>query len=112
MRKALRVAMNLVVAFDAAAGAFNFEKLPGWDVASKDLDAALDAARDLGDVGGLPCPLGWWVSAQAQVRVWLGASPDVRRGLTKAVDGTIRTLSDYCANRVSVPEPVSDRRGG
>lgn len=112
MRKALRVATGLVIAFDAASGAFSLEKPPGWDAAAVELRAALTAARDLGDVSGLPCPLGWWTSAQAQVRTWLEADPDVRRGLTFAVNATIRALSDFCTNKIAQPEPAHDPRGG
>lgn len=112
MRKAVRVATGLVMAFDTARRAFDLDTPPGWDAAAADLRAALNAARDLGDVGGLPCPLAWFTSAQAQARVWLEAEADVRRGLTSAVAETMRALSRFAASSIAEPEPAIDRRGG
>jgi hypothetical protein len=103
MRKAVRVLTSLVMAFDEAQGAFDLERAPGWPVASERLRAALEDARALGDVGGLPCRPLWWASALAQARCWLEAGEDERRGLTPAVLQTMRALSRYSAGTLAEP---------
>lgn len=104
MRKAVRVATSLVMAFDTARRAFELEAAPGWGVASVELRKALDDARELGDVGALPCSLAWWTSAQAQARCWLESHADVRRGLTPAVCGTMTALQRWIGNSIAEPE--------
>lgn len=112
MRKAVRVATGLVMAFDTARRAFDLETPPGWDMAAAELRAAITAARDLGDVGGLPCPLTWFGAAHMQARVWVEADADVRRGLTPAVSETMRALQRFASSTIAEPEVVTDRRGG
>ena len=104
-RRTQDVVMQLVSAFDNARRAFELEAQPGWARASVDLRAALSEAREIGDVGTLPCPLSWWTGTQALVRTWLEApTPDVRRGLTQATDAAVRALSRYAGGDIAMPE--------
>ncbi len=109
MSEAIRLSTKLVMAFDAAQGAWDLDRLPGWPAASEDLRKAIDRARALGDVSGLPCPLAWWTSALAQARCWLEAPADVRRGLTPHVVSTIRALEKFNTGKIAVSVDV---RGG
>ena len=99
----------LVMAFDTARRAFDLQAQPGWDKASEQLREALDRAREVGDVAQLPCPLAWWVSAQAQVRCWLEAHDGMRRGLTTNVSETMRTSMKFVSG--TVVEHVETRGG-
>jgi hypothetical protein len=104
MTRTYDVAMHLVSAFDNALSAFNNDAKPGWAKASVNLRAALDEARDVGDVAQLPCPLVWWSTCQTSVRAWLEAdNDDVRRGLSSAVNGTIRALSRFAQRTIAEP---------
>ena len=104
MRKAVRVVTGLVIAFDTARRAWELQTPPGWDAAADELRRALADARSLGDVVDLPVSLSWWASAQQQAKCWLEASPDVRRGLTPAVTGTMTALQRWAANNIAEGE--------
>lgn len=105
MTRTYDVVMHLITAFDRAMSAFNNDAKPGWAKASTDLRTALDEAREVGDVVQLPCPLTWWSACQTSVRAWLEAEPDVRRGLTVAVNANIRALSRY--EQRTIAEPIA-----
>lgn len=104
------VVTPLAMAFDTARRAFELQVQPGWEVASHDLREALDEARSLGDVSVLPCPLSWWVSAQAQARCWLESNDARRRGVTPAVMLTMKTLLAYASNTLAISD--ESVRGG
>lgn len=103
MRSAESALMRLVMAFDAARRAFELDVAPGWGQAAADLDEALARARDVLPQD-LPCPPAWWRSALEQVRCWLMAGENVRRGLTPAVKATIDALSRFSAGTVAQAE--------
>lgn len=103
-RRTERVVLRLIIAFDSALSAFNNDAVPGWPAASEELGEALKGARDgVGDVNTLPCPLSWWTVCLASVRTWLEAEPDVRRGLSVAVNANIRALSRYAQHAIAEP---------
>lgn len=108
-----RIILRLTMDFDTAVGAFELQRQPGWEKASADLRESLNKAREIGDVSAMPTPSAWpwFVSAQAQVRCWLEAPPDVRRGVTPAVNLTLRTLGRFASNTIAEAD-VTQKTGG
>lgn len=108
--KADRVITALVMDFDTARGAFELEKLPGWDVASADLRKTLATAEAISGLSPPSLQL-WLETARLQVSCWLDVSADTRRGLTPAVGNTLRALSRFARNEIAEPEVKQWGRG-
>lgn len=109
-RRATRACTRLRMDFDRAVAAFNYQAQPGWEAAAEELRDALREASVIGDADELPCPLAWYGSVLSQVRCWLDASADVRRGLTGYVLSSLKALAAYQSHTIA--EPEQRLRGG
>lgn len=86
---------SLMMAFDCANRAFTMEARPGWDRASADLIAEIERQASPADAARFATPVGFRMAVLVQLRAWVDAMPDIRRGLTTFCDDGLKILARW-----------------